>query len=81
MVLIAFMAIYVLFVGILYGKQRRWWGACGWILLVGGVVALSAGLGDAFAWGGLAFIGVSAAGGLCIVIDVASRRREGPMRQ
>ncbi|HVB64553.1 MAG TPA: hypothetical protein VNE17_07465 [Nitrolancea sp.] len=79
MVLVGFMAVYALFVGILYGRQRRWWGASGWVLLVGGIVALSAGLGDAFAWGGLAFIGVSAVGGLCIALDLAARR-ERPMR-
>ena len=77
MALIGFMAIYALFFGVLYGKQRRWWGASGWILLVGGIAALSAGLGDAFAWAGLAFIGVSAVGALCIVIDLASRRGDG----
>jgi hypothetical protein len=77
LVLIGFMAVYVLFIGVLYGKQRRWWGAWGWILIVGGIVALSAGLGDSFAWGGLAFIGVSAVGALCLAFDLASRRREG----
>jgi hypothetical protein len=80
MVLVGSMVVYALFVGILYGRQRRWWGACGWILLVGGVVALSAGLGDSFAWGGLVFIGVSAIGGLCIALDLASKR-ERPMRE
>jgi hypothetical protein len=73
--------LYALFVGVIYGRQRRWWGVSGWILLVAGVVALSAGLGDDFAWGGLAFISVSAVGVLCIALDVAGRRQEHPTRR
>ncbi len=68
------MAVYTLFVGVLYGQQRRWSAAVGWILLVGGIVALSAGLGDAFPWGGLAFLFVSAAGLILLLIELASRR-------
>jgi len=68
------MALYTLFVGVLYGQQRRWSAAAGWILLVGGVVALSAGLGHAFPWGGMAFIFVSAAGLVLLLLELASRR-------
>jgi hypothetical protein len=50
-------------------------------LLVAGIVALSGGLGDDFAWGGLAFIGVSAVGALCIALDVVGRRQERPARR
>jgi hypothetical protein len=79
--LVGFLVLYALFVGAVYGRQRRWWGVAGWILLVAGIVALSAGLGDSFAWGGLAFIGVSAVGVLCIALDVAGRRQERPARR
>lgn len=79
--LAGFLALYAPFVGVIYGRQRRWWGVGGWILLVAGIVALSAGLGDAFAWGGLAFIGVSAVGVLCIALDVAGRRQERSARR
>jgi hypothetical protein len=75
------LALYALFVGAVYGRQRRWWGASGWILVVAGIFALSAGLGDDFAWGGLAFIGVSAVGVLCIALDVVGRRQERPARR
>ncbi len=68
------MVVYSLFVGVLYGQQRHWSAAIGWILLVGGIVALSAGLGRAFPWGGLAFIFVSATGALLLVIELAARR-------
>ncbi len=68
------MAIYTLFVGVLYGQQRRWSAAIGWILLVGGIVALSAGLGHAFPWGGLAFLFVSAAGLILLLLELAFRR-------
>ena len=68
------MAVYTLFVGVLYGQQRRWSAAIGWILLVGGIVALSAGLGHAFPWGGLAFLFVSAAGLILLLLELVFRR-------
>ncbi len=81
MVMIAFMALYMVFIGVLYGQQRRWSAGMGWILLVGGIVALSVGLGDAFPWGGLAFLFLSATGGLLLVLDLAWRRAERRSRQ
>ncbi len=68
------MAVYTLFVGVLYGQQRRWSAAIGWILLVSGIVALSAGLGHAFPWGGLAFLFVSAAGLILLLLELVFRR-------
>ena len=72
--MIGFMAIYSIFVSVLYGRQSRWSAAIGWILLVGGIVALSTGLGHAFPWGGLAFIFLAAAGVLLLLLEIASRR-------
>ncbi len=72
--MIGFMAIYSIFVGVLYGRQGRWSAAIGWILLVGGIIALSMGLGHTFPWGGLAFIFLSAAGVLLLLLEIASRR-------
>ncbi len=72
--MMVFMAFYAIFVGVLYGQQRRWSAALGWLLFVGGIVALSVGLGSTFPWGGLAFMFVSAAGVLLIMLDLASRR-------
>ncbi len=68
------MAVYTLFIGVLYGQQRRFSAATGWILLVGGIVALSGGLGHAFPWGGLAFLFVSAAGLILLLLEIAFRR-------
>lgn len=70
------MIAYLLFVGVLYGRQRRWTAAIGWILLVGGIEGLSAGLGHAFPWGGLALIFISATGALLLLIELAARREE-----
>ncbi len=81
MVTIAAMALYIVFIVVLYGHQRRWSAAMGWILLVGGVVALSTGLGGAFPWGGLAFLFLSATGALLLVLDLAWRRAERRSRQ
>jgi hypothetical protein len=60
---------------VLYGRQGRWSGALGWSMLVGGVAALSLGAGGSFAWGGLAFLGLTAMGGLLLAMDVLWNRR------
>jgi hypothetical protein len=79
--MIVIMAVYALFVGVLYGQQHRWSAALGWILLVGGIIALSAGLGSAFPWGGLAFLFLSATGVLLLLLDLAARRAGRRSRQ
>jgi hypothetical protein len=55
---------------LVYGRQRRWSGAFGWPLLVGGAALALGGAGDWFAWGGLLWSCVAAFGLLLIVSDV-----------
>jgi thiosulfate reductase cytochrome b subunit len=61
-------------IGYAYGRQRRWHGACGWALLVGGQVFLAAGGGSLFAWGGLLGFFISGCGLLLVLVDLYTRR-------
>lgn len=58
-----------------YGRQRRWRGAFGWALLVGGQVFLAAGGGSLFAWGGLLGLFISGCGLLLVLLDLYTQRR------
>lgn len=72
---IIYVAVYLPLIGYAYGRQRRWLGAGGWALLMGGVLLATAGGGKLFAWAGLLWASVAAFGGLMIVMDVAETRR------
>lgn len=74
--MLAFLGLYVPLMLYLYGRQRRWSAALGWSMLVGGVAALGAGAGDAFPWGGLAFLSLSALGGLLVAMDIVGQRNK-----
>jgi hypothetical protein len=67
--------LYLPLTGYLYGRQRRWLGMLGWDLFVLGLLLAFGGAGDAFAWAGLLWIAVAAAGLLLIVTDVLGMRR------
>ena len=71
----AFALLYLPLTGYLYGRQRRWIGMLGWDLLVLGLLLAFGGAGDAFAWAGLLWSAVAAAGLLLIVTDVFEMRR------
>jgi hypothetical protein len=58
-----------------YGRQRRWLGAGGWALLMGGMLLAIAGGGGLFPWAGLLWATVAAFGGLMIVMDVVEARK------
>ncbi len=58
----------------LYGRRRRWHALIGWALLVGGLMLAFGGAGDAFAWAGLLWSFVAAAGLMLIVMDVVYNR-------
>ncbi|HUG15106.1 MAG TPA: hypothetical protein VMM78_08805 [Thermomicrobiales bacterium] len=62
-------------IGYAYGRQRRWLGAAGWALLMGGLLLAFGGGGDLFAWAGLLWSSLAAFGGLMVVMDVAEARR------
>jgi hypothetical protein len=68
--LIAAYVLYALVILVVYGRQRRWSGAFGWPLLVGGAALAFGGAGDWFAWGGLLWSFIAAFGVLLIVSDV-----------
>lgn len=68
--------LYLPLTGYLYGRQRRWLGMLGWDLLVLGLLLAFGGAGDAFAWAGLLWTAVAAAGLLLIVSDVVAMRSE-----
>ena len=73
-----YLLLYVPVTAHLYGRQRRWEGMIGWDLLVLGLLLAFGGAGDAFAWAGLLWTFIAAAGLLLIALDVAlvrSRRR------
>jgi hypothetical protein len=72
---IIYLVVYLPLIGYVYGRQRRWLGAAGWALLMGGVLLATSGGGDLFAWAGLLWASVAAFGGLMIVMDVAEVRR------
>jgi hypothetical protein len=67
--------LYLPLTGYLYGRQRRWLGMFGWDLLVLGLLLAFGGGGDAFAWAGLLWATVAAAGLLMITADVVETRR------
>lgn len=67
--------LYLPLTGYLYGRQHRWFGMLGWDLLVLGLLLAFGGAGDAFAWAGLLWSAVAAAGALLIVTDVVELRR------
>lgn len=67
---VLFVLVIVPLIGYFYGRQRRWTGAAGWLLLLGSQVLLQAGAGEWFAWGGLLWLGVSGVGLILIVIDM-----------
>jgi hypothetical protein len=71
----AYAVLYLPLTGYLYGRQRRWVGMFGWDLLVLGLLLAFGGAGDAFAWAGLLWSFVAAAGVLLIVMDVFEMRR------
>ena len=67
--------LYLPLTAYLYGRQRRWLGMLGWDLLVLGLLLAFGGAGDAFAWAGLLWSAVAAAGILLIATDVVALRR------
>jgi hypothetical protein len=71
----AFVLIYLPLIGYAYGRQRRWFGAAGWALLMGGALLATGGGGEWFVWAGLLWSGVAAFGLLMVVIDQAEVRR------
>jgi len=73
--LIAWAVVYVPLTGYLYGRQRRWLGMLGWDIFVLGLLLAFGGAGDAFAWAGLLWSAIAAAGLLLIVMDVFELRR------
>lgn len=75
---VAVVALFALCAAVLlvvYARRRRWYGALGWVMLLGGQVFLALGGGELFAWGGLAGLFVSAFGALLVVMDIALQRR------
>lgn len=62
-------------IGVAYGRQRRWRGAVGWALLIGGQVFLATGGGELFAWAGLVGLVISGLGLLWVIVDFYTRRR------
>jgi hypothetical protein len=66
---------YVPLTAYLYGRQRRWLGMLGWDVLVLGLLLAFGGAGDAFAWAGLLWSAIAAAGVLLIVMDLFEMRR------
>lgn len=73
---VLFVLLIVPLLGYFYGRQRRWTGAAGWFLLLGGQVVLQAGGGGWFAWGGLFWLAVSAFGMIPVVMDMFQNRRD-----
>jgi prepilin signal peptidase PulO-like enzyme (type II secretory pathway) len=72
---VLFVLVIVPLIGYFYGQQRRWTGAAGWFLLLGGQVMLQAGAGEWFAWAGLFWLGVSAFGLVLVVLDMFTSQR------
>jgi hypothetical protein len=73
--LAAWALFYLPLTAYLYGRQRRWSGMLGWDLFVLGLLLAFGGAGDAFAWAGLLWSAIAAAGLLLIVTDVVEMRR------
>lgn len=76
--LIAVYVLYLSFVGYVYGRQRRWAGAAGWAMVVGGLLLAFGGAGDAFPWAGLVWSFIAGAGVILMVMEIALRRRRDP---
>ncbi len=74
LILLLFLAIIVPLIGYLYGRQRRWISAAGWLLLLGGQVVLMIGGGEWFAWGGLFWLTVSGFGIILVIVDLLTSR-------
>jgi hypothetical protein len=73
--LILWAVAYVPLTAYLYGRQRRWLGMLGWDVLVLGLLLAFGGAGDAFAWAGLLWTAIAAAGVLLLVMDLFEMRR------
>jgi hypothetical protein len=73
--ILAYAVLYLPLTAYLYGRQRRWLGMLGWDLLVLGLLLAFGGAGDAFAWAGLLWTFIAAAGVLLLVMDVFEMRR------
>jgi hypothetical protein len=73
--LLVYGLLYLPLIGWAYGRRRRWLGAAGWAVLMGGLLLAFGGAGDWFAWAGLLWAFCAAAGGLLIVMDVVESRR------
>jgi hypothetical protein len=74
LLLVIFGMVYIPLVAWLYGRQRRWHGAIGWPLLVGGLLLAFGGAGDLFPWAGLLWAFVAAFGLLQVLIDLVAHR-------
>lgn len=72
--LLLFLVVIVPLIGYLYGRQRRWISAGGWLLMLGGQVVLMIGGGEWFAWGGLVWLTVSAFGIILVIVDLVTHR-------
>ncbi len=73
---ILFVVVIIPLIAYFYGRQRRWLGAVGWFLLLGGQVVLQAGGGEWFAWGGLLWLAVSAFGFVLVIMDMFASRKQ-----
>lgn len=74
-VLIAFLVLYLGFVGYLYGRQRRWLGFLGWAMFMTGALLAFSGGGEAFPWAGLLWAFIGLFGLITVAVDVAAVRR------
>jgi hypothetical protein len=70
-----FVLLYLPTIGYVYGRQRRWFGAAGWSVLMAGMLLALGGAGDAFAWAGLLWAFVAGTGLVMIALDLAETRR------
>jgi hypothetical protein len=74
LLILVFLLIYLPMVAYTYGRQQRWLGAVGWIVLMGGILLAIAGGGGLFPWAGLLWATVAAFGALMIIMDVVEQR-------
>lgn len=70
-----FLIVYLPLVAWLYGRQQRWIGAVGWLLITGGLLLAFGGAGDLFPWAGLVWAFVSLVGVLLLAMDVVTLRQ------
>jgi hypothetical protein len=73
--LVLFVVFYVPLVGWMYGRQGRWIGAAGWVLITGGLLLAFGGGGDLFPWAGLLWAFVALFGVLLLAMDIAILRQ------